>query len=94
MKLTLLLRFQFDYNYTISSSETTSTTHHHPTFNNQNLRNKKIGIPLEKNSKYFLVLLCSKVNASMDATSIITQVSRDDEQLNVYAGEKGKNLES
>lgn len=32
----------------------------------------------------------SKVNASMDATSIITQVSRDDEQLNVYAGEKGK----
>lgn len=32
----------------------------------------------------------SKVNASMDATSIITQVSRDDEQLNVYPGEKGK----
>lgn len=26
----------------------------------------------------------------MDATSIITQVSRDDEQLNAYAGEKGE----
>lgn len=26
----------------------------------------------------------------MDATSIITQVARDDEQLNVYPNEKGK----
>lgn len=29
-------------------------------------------------------------NASMDATSIITQVSRDDEQLNVYAPDRGE----